>query len=114
VDVGQRDLVVAEFAALRAEVLCAGVEPVDFRVRGVGDQRDLADIASLRERSPCLYGVLGCLVAGVGGVQVAFAEVVRPARFELATSRSGGTTRRKRKRRRTGSGKPDSHPPDKG
>jgi hypothetical protein len=37
----------------------------------------------------------------------------RPARFELATSRSGETKRRKRKRGRNGSGKPDQPPPGK-
>jgi site-specific DNA recombinase len=37
-------------------------------------------------------------------------SMARPARFELATSRSGGEYRRKRKRRRNGSSKPDSPP----
>jgi Repeat of Unknown Function (DUF347) len=36
--------------------------------------------------------------------------LTRPARFELATSRSGGGYRRKRKRGRNGSRKPDSPP----
>ena len=38
----------------------------------------------------------------------------RPARFELATSRSGETKRRKRKRGRNGSSKPDAPPPSDG
>ncbi len=42
--VGERDLAWAEFAALGAEVLGAGVEPVDLLVGRVGDQRYLADV----------------------------------------------------------------------
>jgi hypothetical protein len=57
--------VVSEFAALRAEVLGAGVEPVDLLVGGVGDQRDLADIAPFGKGGPCLYSLLCGLVAGV-------------------------------------------------
>ena len=58
VDAGERDLAVAEFAALGAEVLGAGVEPVDLRVGGVCDQRDLADVALLGESDPALHGCL--------------------------------------------------------
>jgi len=56
---------VSEFSSLCAEVLGAGVEPVDLLVGGVGDQRYLADVASLGERGPCLYGLLCGLIAGV-------------------------------------------------
>ena len=43
----ERDLALAEFAALGAQVLRASVEPVNLVVRGVCDQRDLADVAGL-------------------------------------------------------------------
>ena len=54
VDAGHRDFELAEFAALCAVVLGAGVEAVDLLVRGVGDQRDLARSGGLGERRPVL------------------------------------------------------------
>jgi hypothetical protein len=50
----EREFVGAEFAALGAEVLCAGVEPVDLLVGGVRDQGDLADVVVFGELRPCL------------------------------------------------------------
>ena len=71
VDAGHLDLQLAEFAALGAEVLRAGVEPVDLLVGGVGDQRDLAGVVGLGQRRPVLRGLLDGLIAGVGHVQAA-------------------------------------------
>lgn len=56
VQVRERNLAGAEFAARDAEVLSAGVEPVDLLVGGVGDQRDLANVVVFGERDPALHG----------------------------------------------------------
>ncbi len=45
--VRELDLLGAEFAAFGSEVLCAGVEPVDLDVRGVGDQGNIVNVAGL-------------------------------------------------------------------
>src|ERR1700722_9650606 len=68
---------VAEFAALGSVVLSASVEPIDLKVRRIGDQRDLADRNGLGQCDPVLDGSLDGLVAGVGHVQPAATEVVR-------------------------------------
>src|ERR1700761_7322525 len=72
----EREFVGAEFAALGAEVLCAGVEPVDLLVGGVRDQGYLADVVVFGELRPGLDGVLGCLVSRVRQMESSSGVVV--------------------------------------
>ncbi|HEV7938958.1 MAG TPA: hypothetical protein VGP18_13160 [Solirubrobacteraceae bacterium] len=61
-DAREWEFVGAEFVALGAEVLRAGVEPVDLLVRGVRDRRDFVDPDFFGELCPGLDGPLGGLL----------------------------------------------------
>ena len=76
VDGLQGEFLLAEFVVLGAEVLGAGVQPVNLSVGGVRDQRDVLDPVLLGEGVPVLHGGLACLVAGVLEVQLSLLVVV--------------------------------------
>jgi hypothetical protein len=84
--VGQRNLRLSEFAAFGAEVLGAGVEPVDLDVRRVGDQRDVADVACLGQFGPARSGARPCLAR-----KRSAACAISRWRPENASRRSRGT-----------------------
>jgi len=64
-DAGHRDLQLAEFPALGPVVLRARVQSVYLLVRGIGDQRNLADRMRPSEPRPILHGLLDGVVASV-------------------------------------------------
>src|ERR1035437_5319955 len=85
----ERDLRVADFAALSREVLGASVESVDLLVGGVGNQRDLAYSVVPGERHPMLDVRLTGFVASVREMQLCAAEVVRHRALRFAGPKGG-------------------------
>ncbi len=67
----------AEFAALCAEVLRACVHPVDLRVRRIRHQRHITRVAGFGEIGPLLHGLLEGVLAGICEVQLPALLVVR-------------------------------------
>ena len=86
---GVRDLVFAEFAAFAAEVLGAGVEPVDLLVACVAEDHQFAGVVAVQMLGPALDCGFGGLFAGVVLVELSAGLVVRHRVCGVAVAERG-------------------------
>jgi hypothetical protein len=87
VDVRECDFAGAEFAALEAEVLGAGVEAVDLGVGPVGDQGYVGEVVGGGKFRPLLDCGLGGEVAVIGDMEMAAAVVVGQGEFGCSVAK---------------------------